>query len=106
MVVRPTGSRGWFSPRAKHSTTIRLSVPSAEALLRWARANATFDKPVLLIWGTEDKVRPIEHGRRLARLYPNARLVELDDTYTLIPIDRPGDIVTEIESFIPHRALS
>lgn len=102
----------WFAP-ATHNSKIRrdlrkyvLSVPSKETLHQWAQANASFDKPVLVIWGTEDKVMPIDHGRRLSQLYPNARLVELDDTYTLIPIDRPGDIVAEIESFVPHPALS
>ena len=33
---------------------------------------------------------PAEHGRRLAELLPQARLVEIADSYTLIPEDQPA----------------
>jgi hypothetical protein len=33
--------------------------------------------PVLLVHGTDDALIPVEHGRRLARLFPAARLEEL-----------------------------
>ncbi|MEI2731205.1 MAG: hypothetical protein V9G08_04225 [Dermatophilaceae bacterium] len=32
---------------------------------------------------------PLEHGRRLAALLPAARLVEVDDSSTLVPMDQP-----------------
>lgn len=32
---------------------------------------------------------PLEHGRRLAELIPHARLVEVDDSATLVPMDQP-----------------
>ena len=34
----------------------------------------------------EDRVMPPEHGRRLAELLPHGRLVEIADSYTLIPL--------------------
>jgi len=36
---------------------------------------ATIDKPVLLLWGREDRVTRLEFGERLSRELPNARLV-------------------------------
>ena len=33
---------------------------------------------------------PPEHGRRLADLFPQGRLVEIPDSYTLIPLDQPA----------------
>ena len=38
-----------------------------------AAALAHFDRPTLVLWASEDKVMPPEHGRRLAEIIPNAR---------------------------------
>ena len=76
------------------------SVPPKATLLEWAEANRSFDRPVLIVWGTEDKVMPPEHGRRLAALYPDARLIELDDTYTIVPEDRPDALADAISKFV------
>jgi pimeloyl-ACP methyl ester carboxylesterase len=43
---------------------------------------------------------PTAHGRRLAEAFPNARLVELDDCYTLIPEDRPEALAAEMRQFV------
>ena len=48
-----------------------------------------FDRPALVVWASEDRVMPPEHGRRLAELLPHGRLVEIADSYTLIPLDQP-----------------
>ncbi len=36
---------------------------------------STIDKPVLLLWGREDKVTLLSYGERLSKDLPNARLV-------------------------------
>lgn len=97
----------WFAP-ADHNRLIRrdlrkycLSIPDDATLLRWTEACRSFSRPVLLMWGREDKIMPIEHGRRLSRLFPHATLVELDDTYTLVPIDRPDRLSAAIDAFVP-----
>lgn len=61
---------------------------------------AMFDRPVLVLWAEADKVMPPEHGRRLAELIPDARHVEVGDTRTLIPLDRPDAVADAIESFV------
>ena len=55
-----------------------------------------FDRPALVVWASEDRVMPPEHGRRLAELLPQGRLVEVDDSYTLIPLDRPEALAAAI----------
>jgi len=55
-----------------------------------------FDRPTLIVWAGEDRVMPPEHGRRLAELLPQGRLVEVDDSDTLIPLDRPEALATAI----------
>jgi pimeloyl-ACP methyl ester carboxylesterase len=40
-----------------------------------------------------------EHGRRLAELLPQGRLIEVDDSYTLIPLDQPARLAQTIREF-------
>ncbi len=64
-----------------------------------AAALADFDRPTLVLWASEDKVMPPEHGRRLAEIIPNAQHVEVDDAYTLLPLDQPDRVAAEIAAF-------
>jgi pimeloyl-ACP methyl ester carboxylesterase len=68
----------------------------AEATVRMAR----FQRPALVVWATEDRVFPIEQGRRLADLIPNARLVEVPDSYALIPEDQPHLLNSHLRQFL------
>jgi len=60
-----------------------------------------FTKPALVVWTPEDKIQRPEHGRRLAETFPDARLVEIDDSYTLIMRDRPEAFAKAIREFVP-----
>ena len=60
----------------------------------------TFDRPVLVVWAAEDRVMPRVHGRRLAEAFPRGRLVEIADSYTLIPEDQPGELVRVLREFL------
>ena len=59
-----------------------------------------FDRPALVIWAAEDRVMPPEHGRRFAELLPRARLVEIPDSYTLIPEDQPTELARLLREFV------
>ena len=43
---------------------------------------------------------PPEHGRRLAEIIPDAQLVEIDDAYTLLPLDRPEAVAEHVAAFV------
>jgi pimeloyl-ACP methyl ester carboxylesterase len=43
---------------------------------------------------------PPEHGRWFADLLPHGRLIEIADSYTLIPEDQPGALARAIRQFI------
>ncbi|RBY80925.1 alpha/beta hydrolase [Geodermatophilus sp. TF02-6] len=60
-----------------------------------------FSRPVLVVWSREDRVMPPAHGRRLAELFPDGRLVEVDDSATLVPLDRPDVLADLISGFVP-----
>ncbi len=49
---------------------------------------------------------PPEHGRRLAKLLPDGQLAEVEDSYTLVPLDqaaRLAQIVREFTGASPFR---
>jgi pimeloyl-ACP methyl ester carboxylesterase len=85
----------WFRPATTNPDVRRdlakyvVSVPRRAELLDIASRSAEFEKPVLVVWATEDRMMPLAHGRRLVALFPDARIVEIDDSYTLLPEDQP-----------------
>ena len=96
----------WFAP-ATNTPEIRrdlakylTSTTPKATLLAWADRAADFTGPVLIAWAREDKVMRVAHGRRLAELFPNARLVEIDDAYTLVPQDQPQVLAAAIRTFL------
>lgn len=96
----------WFRPlwtSAEIRRDLRkyvLGVPPKAELLRWAEALRTFDRPALVAWASEDKVMPPEHGRRLAGMLPQGELVEIADSYTLIPEDQPEELARHMREFL------
>jgi pimeloyl-ACP methyl ester carboxylesterase len=96
----------WFTPILQHPEirrdTVRvLRAISAERnlLVEAAECLPTFDRPALVVWAQQDRVMPPEHGRRLAELLPQGRLVEIPDSYTLVPLDQPTPLATAIREF-------
>jgi pimeloyl-ACP methyl ester carboxylesterase len=65
---------------------------------------AGFTAPTLVVWTPEDRVQRPEHGRRLAELLPDARLVEIPDSYTLIMRDQPQAFAAAIRDFVASTA--
>lgn len=68
-------------------------------------ALASFERPVLVAWASEDRLMPVEHGRRLAATFPHATLVEIPDSYTLVPIDQPSALASAIREFVAKRMV-
>jgi pimeloyl-ACP methyl ester carboxylesterase len=60
----------------------------------------SFRRPALVVWTPEDRVQRPEHGRRLLELLPDARLVEVRDSYTLIMRDQPRVFAEAIRRFV------
>ena len=79
--------------------TLRAAGADTGFLVRAAERLPGFDRPALVVWASGDRVMPPEHGRRLAGLLPQGRLVEVDDSYTLIPLDQPARFAEVIREF-------
>lgn len=96
----------WFAPATSNPAVRRdlakyvVSVPPKATLLEWASRSAEFGGSVLVVWAAEDKMMPRDHGRRLADLFADSRLVEVEDSYTLIPEDQPDLLIDAIRRFL------
>jgi pimeloyl-ACP methyl ester carboxylesterase len=75
-------------------------MPGKAELLRIAEGIRGFDRPALVVWAQGDRVMPPEHGRRLAAMLPQGRLVEVPDSYTLVPLDQPARLAAEVRDFV------
>ncbi|OBF89007.1 alpha/beta hydrolase [Mycobacterium sp. 852002-51152_SCH6134967] len=101
----------WFRPALVDSgvrrdlRTFAGSTPSRARLAELTEQLRTFDRPVLVAWAPEDKVMPAEHGRRLESLFPHGCLVEIRDSYTLIPLDQPARLADELREFVAASVL-
>jgi pimeloyl-ACP methyl ester carboxylesterase len=96
--------RGWLAPGARPEIRRDLAkvlrgIDSADTM-RAADKLRSFDKPVLLAWGGDDKFMPLEHARRLAAQVPDGRVEVIPDSYTFTPEDQPDALAAEIAKFI------
>jgi pimeloyl-ACP methyl ester carboxylesterase len=98
---------GWLSKRASDETLARWAAPALgnfeivrdaahflracdpSLLLDVAPQLRSFAGEVVLAWAVEDRCFKVELGRRLAAQFRSARFVEIDDSYSFVPIDRP-----------------
>ena len=88
-------------PEIRPETVRMLRAVFADATLLDATAKelTTFDRPALVVWAADDRVMPLDHGRRLAGLLPEAQFTTVDDSYTLIPLDQPAELARLIRGF-------
>jgi pimeloyl-ACP methyl ester carboxylesterase len=88
-------------PEVRRDTVrvLRAIAADTSLLVRAAERLPGFDRPALVVWASRDRVMPPEHGRRLAKLLPQGQLVEVDDSYTLIPLDQPARLAETIRQF-------
>ncbi len=61
---------------------------------------ASFDKPVLLVWGDADRFFKISLAQRLADTFPQARLSPVEGGRTFIPWDEPERLAQEISGLV------
>ena len=96
---------GWIrpvltSPAIRRDTVRMLRAIDGRAVAEATAALPSFHRPALVVWAAEDRVMPPEHGRRLADLLPDSRLVEIADSYTLVPLDQPAALAGTIRDFV------
>jgi pimeloyl-ACP methyl ester carboxylesterase len=69
------------------------TMAAVDAMKQW-------DRPVLMAWGTSDKVFPLSHAQRLAETFPNASVRTIADSSTYVMLDRPDETAEAIRDFV------
>jgi pimeloyl-ACP methyl ester carboxylesterase len=85
---------------------LRAALGDKRVLVEAAATLPAFDRPALVVWASGDRVMPPDHGRRLAELLPQGRLVEVDDSRTLLPLDQPARLAALIGEFVAETATA
>jgi pimeloyl-ACP methyl ester carboxylesterase len=89
---------GWIAaardPRIRGDALryIRSTRQGRKDLIAATQQLGSFERPVTVVWATEDKVMPMAEGRALADAFPNSRLKTVEDAYVLIPLDQPAEL--------------
>jgi pimeloyl-ACP methyl ester carboxylesterase len=95
----------WLEPLARPEIRRDLAKYAGDArrgrrdMLAATPSLSTFERPVLVVWAPEDKMMRPPLGARLAAAFPDARLVEVFDSYTLVPIDQPRALAAALREF-------
>jgi pimeloyl-ACP methyl ester carboxylesterase len=103
--VDPRVEDTWILP-ALDDAGVRRDVNKLIAIFDKKRLNYAadrlhgFKRPALIAWSREDKVFPPEHGERLARELPNARLEWVEGARTLSMEDQPERVADLIAGFV------
>jgi pimeloyl-ACP methyl ester carboxylesterase len=97
----------WFTPalsqRAIRRDLRKYVISAAQGrreLLGAAARLRSFERPALVVWASEDRMMPLEHGHRLAELLPQGTFVEIEDSYTLIPEDQPAALAVHMRELL------
>jgi pimeloyl-ACP methyl ester carboxylesterase len=60
----------------------------------------SFDRPVLIAWGTDDRFFKPKYAERLAGDFPNARLEWIAGSRAFVPLDKPAELADAIKRFV------
>jgi pimeloyl-ACP methyl ester carboxylesterase len=95
----------WMAP-GLHDAAVKRDVKKVTAgmnkryTLEAAEKLSGSDLPVLLTWAPGDRFFPISYAERLERETPNARIVQIPDAKTFVPLDQPQRLADEIAGFV------
>jgi pimeloyl-ACP methyl ester carboxylesterase len=97
---------GWTAPAVADAAIMRdLAKVTVGLNKRYTLAAATALRgtrfPLLLAWAPGDRFFPIRNAERLATEIGGAKLVEIPDSATFVPLDQPDLLAARIAEFAP-----
>lgn len=91
---------GLSDPAVKHDVKKVTVGMNKRYTLEAAERLRSSELPILLTWAPGDRFFPISYAQRLAGETPNARIVEIADANTFVPLDQPQRLADEIATFV------
>jgi pimeloyl-ACP methyl ester carboxylesterase len=90
---------GLHDPGVKHDLKKVTTGMNKRYTLEAAEKLRGSELPILLTWAPGDRLFPIKYAQRLAGEVSNARLVEIPDSKTFVPLDQPAQLADLIADF-------
>jgi pimeloyl-ACP methyl ester carboxylesterase len=87
-------------PGVKHDTGKVTAGMNKRYTLEAAERLSGSDLPLLLTWAPGDRLFPISYAERLAGAVPSARIVQIPDAGTFVPLDQPQRLAEEIAAYV------
>ena len=91
-IVRVVGKNGWVIHRALGTMLTGRDV--TDALL------PTLKMPVLIVWGAEDRITPLDEGEKMHALVPQSQLVVVPGCGHLVPSQCASQIGSRVVEFV------
>ena len=89
----------------RHDFAALVRAISSRYTMEAAQRLPAFNKPALVVWSLDDRLFPMAHGHRLAKLLPQGRLEVIDNAGAFIPEDQPERLAALIDGFITETAV-
>lgn len=114
-IQSPRGAEMWSAysslsdPQTRQAflRTLRSVVDyRGQAVSALNRLHLTSELPLMVIWGDQDHIIPVEHGYELDRLRPGCRLEVLPGVGHFPHVEKPTDVVDLLEDFISSSGQS
>ncbi|MGX9787799.1 alpha/beta fold hydrolase [Mycobacterium sp. MMS18-G62] len=98
---RPAIFGGFATSAMVRRDAVRLTADlSPRHTLAASTAIEAYEKPVLIAWGTADKLFPIADAHRLVDAFPQATLRAIEDSSTYVMLDQPEELAEAIRTFV------
>lgn len=86
---------------AQDGWTVRSLVRNLSAHSEWVNDKLHgITIPTLIVWGTEDALFPLTHGRNFAANIPGAKLVEIEKCGHAPMVEKPNEFLAAIRGFL------
>lgn len=108
--LEPTIAEGYFKGfihrrKVRDDTKKFISSISNRYTLEAAEHFSEFRKPVLVVWGEDDRFFTLRFGERLAKAFPDARLERVKGSKTFVSEDQPEILSSLITAFALEAVL-
>ncbi len=94
--------KGYMGVLKRSITFTGVKSTIIETIQRIARKIGESRIPVLVVWGLQDTILPVDSAMHVRSLIPQARISILDKCGHLPFIERPEQFVKEVETFLSH----
>jgi pimeloyl-ACP methyl ester carboxylesterase len=101
--IAPQLVDAWLAPQSdpaiRRDTAKVLTGIRKHELVAAGEALRRFERPIRFAWAPEDRFFRLAHAERLAAIAPDARIEQVADARTFVPLDQPARVAELVADF-------